>query len=65
MKELRHRGEPLVAYPGAELWKAVGDRAGVSMLIKDLCGLHNRTLAWVATYHNRPKMREMKISARC
>src|SRR5438477_4730286 len=35
-KELRHRGEPLVAYPGAELWKAVGGSDGVAALIKDL-----------------------------
>jgi ankyrin repeat protein/truncated hemoglobin YjbI len=35
-KELRHRGELLVAYPGAELWKAVGGSDGVAMLIKDL-----------------------------
>jgi hypothetical protein len=32
--ELRHRGEPLVAYAGAELWTAVGD--GLAALIKDL-----------------------------
>src|SRR5216684_2183050 len=35
-KELRHRGEPLVAYPGAELWKAVGGSDGVAALINDL-----------------------------
>src|SRR6266436_1183089 len=35
-KELRHRGEPLVAYPGAELCKAVGGSDGVAALIKDL-----------------------------
>src|SRR5260370_13724082 len=35
-KELRHRGEPLVAYPGVELWKAVGGSDGVAALIKDL-----------------------------
>src|SRR6266481_1598656 len=35
-KELRHRGEPLVAYPGADLWKAVGGNDGVAALIKDL-----------------------------
>lgn len=35
-KELRHRGEPLVAYPGAELWKAVGGHDGVAALIQDL-----------------------------
>ncbi len=35
-KELRHRGEPLVAYPGPELWNAVGGRDGVTELIKDL-----------------------------
>jgi truncated hemoglobin YjbI/ankyrin repeat protein len=34
--ELRHRGEPLVAYPGADLWKAVGGSDGVAALIKDL-----------------------------
>jgi hypothetical protein len=34
--ELRHRGELLVAYPGAELWKAVGGSDGVAALIKDL-----------------------------
>jgi hypothetical protein len=34
--ELRHRGEPLVAYPGGELWKAVGGSDGVSALIQDL-----------------------------
>jgi truncated hemoglobin YjbI len=32
-KELRHRGEPLVEYPGADLWMAVG---GVAALIEDL-----------------------------
>jgi hypothetical protein len=31
---LRH--EPLVAYPGAELWKTVGGGDGVAALIKDL-----------------------------
>jgi ankyrin repeat protein/truncated hemoglobin YjbI len=35
-KELRHRGEPLVAYPSAELWKAVGGNDGVAVLIEDL-----------------------------
>src|SRR5437588_3466831 len=35
-KELRHRGEALVAYPGAELWKAVGGSDGVAALIQDL-----------------------------
>jgi ankyrin repeat protein/truncated hemoglobin YjbI len=35
-KELRHRGEPLVAYPSADVWKAVGGSDGVSALIKDL-----------------------------
>src|SRR5438552_5277719 len=35
-KELRHRGEPLVAYPSADLWKAVGGSDGVAALIKDL-----------------------------
>src|SRR5437660_2520750 len=35
-KELRHRGEQLVAYPGGELWKAVGGSDGVAALIKDL-----------------------------
>ena len=35
-KELRHRGESLVAYPGAELWKAVGGSDGVAALIEDL-----------------------------
>jgi truncated hemoglobin YjbI len=35
-KELRHRGEPLVEYPGAELWKAVGGSDGVAALIEDL-----------------------------
>src|SRR5262249_16881605 len=34
--ELRHRGEPLVAYPGAELWNAVGGSDGVAALIEDL-----------------------------
>jgi hypothetical protein len=29
-KELRHRGEPLVAYPGGELCKAVGGSDGVA-----------------------------------
>jgi ankyrin repeat protein/truncated hemoglobin YjbI len=33
---LRHRGEPLVAYPGGELWTAVGGGAGVAALIQDL-----------------------------
>jgi ankyrin repeat protein/truncated hemoglobin YjbI len=35
-KELRHRGEPLVAYPAAEIWNAVGGEAGVEALIQDL-----------------------------
>jgi ankyrin repeat protein/truncated hemoglobin YjbI len=35
-KELRHRGEPLVAYPGADLWTAAGGSVGVTALIKDL-----------------------------
>jgi truncated hemoglobin YjbI len=35
-EELRHRGEPLVAYPAAELWNAVGGREGVAALVKDL-----------------------------
>src|SRR6516165_6721699 len=35
-EELRHRGEALVAYPGADLWKAVGGRDGVAALIEDL-----------------------------
>ena len=33
---LRHRGKALVAYPGAELWKAVGGEGGVAALINDL-----------------------------
>ena len=35
-EELRHRGEPLVAYPDAELCKTVGGSDGVAALIKDL-----------------------------
>jgi ankyrin repeat protein/truncated hemoglobin YjbI len=35
-KELRHRGESLVEYPGAELWTAVGGSDGVTALINDL-----------------------------
>ena len=35
-KELRHRGEPLVEYPGADLWKTVGGEGGVTALIQDL-----------------------------
>src|SRR2546421_5783883 len=35
-KELRHRGEPLVAYPSADLWKAVGGSDGVAALIEGL-----------------------------
>src|SRR6185436_6056928 len=35
-KELRHRGEPLVEYPRADLWKAVGGSEGVAALIEDL-----------------------------
>jgi ankyrin repeat protein/truncated hemoglobin YjbI len=35
-KELRHRGEPLVAYPRANLWTAVGGSDGVAALIEDL-----------------------------
>src|SRR5215471_4594526 len=35
-EELRHRGETLVAYPGADLWEAVGGSAGVAALIEDL-----------------------------
>lgn len=33
---LRHRGKPLVVYPSAELWKAVGGSDGVAALIQDL-----------------------------
>jgi ankyrin repeat protein/truncated hemoglobin YjbI len=35
-EDLHHRGEPLVAYPGAGLWKAVGGSDGVAALIQDL-----------------------------
>ena len=35
-KELRHRGEPLVVYPSAELGKALGGSDGVAALIQDL-----------------------------
>lgn len=35
-KELRHRGQLPVEYPGADLWKAVGGEEGVTALIKDL-----------------------------
>jgi ankyrin repeat protein/truncated hemoglobin YjbI len=35
-EELRHRGEALVAYPGAGLWEAVGGSDGVAALIDDL-----------------------------
>jgi ankyrin repeat protein/truncated hemoglobin YjbI len=35
-EELRHRGEFLVAYPPASVWKAVGGEAGVAALIEDL-----------------------------
>jgi ankyrin repeat protein/truncated hemoglobin YjbI len=35
-KELQHRGEPLVGYPGAGLWETVGGSDGVVALIKDL-----------------------------
>ena len=35
-KDLRHRGQPLVEYPGANLWKAVGGSDGVAALIQDL-----------------------------
>lgn len=35
-KELRHRGEPLVEYPGSDLWESVGGSDGVAELIKDL-----------------------------
>src|SRR5262245_7261755 len=35
-EELRHRGEPLVAYPDANLWEAVGGGDGVAALIEDL-----------------------------
>jgi truncated hemoglobin YjbI len=35
-KELRHRGDQLVAYPGAEMWTALGGSAGVAVLIEDL-----------------------------
>ena len=34
--ELRHRGEPLVEYPEADLWTEVGGSEGVASLIKDL-----------------------------
>src|SRR5262245_20189892 len=35
-EELRHRGEPLVEHPAAEIWKAVGGSDGVTALIDDL-----------------------------
>src|SRR5262249_17981905 len=35
---LRHRGEALVAYPGAGLWKEVGGSDGVAALVEDLYG---------------------------
>jgi len=35
-KLLRHRGEFLVAYPGPDVWKAVGGSDGVAALIEDL-----------------------------
>ncbi len=35
-KELRHRGEPLVVYPAAEFFQAVGGSDGVAALIEDL-----------------------------
>ena len=35
-EELRHRGEALVAYPGADLWQAVGGSDGVAALVEDL-----------------------------
>jgi ankyrin repeat protein/truncated hemoglobin YjbI len=35
-EELRHRGEPLVEYLGAELWKTVGGSDGIAALIEDL-----------------------------
>ncbi len=35
-EELRHRGDPLVAYPEAKLWDAVGGSNGVAALIEDL-----------------------------
>jgi ankyrin repeat protein/truncated hemoglobin YjbI len=36
LKELRHRGEALVEYPGHDLWEAVGGSDGVASLIRDL-----------------------------
>jgi ankyrin repeat protein/truncated hemoglobin YjbI len=35
-EELRHRGEPLVEYPGADIWNTVGGEDGVAALIRDL-----------------------------
>ena len=35
-EELRHRGEALVAYAGADLWEAVGGCDGVAALVQDL-----------------------------
>ncbi len=35
-EELRHRGESLVVYPGADLWDKVGGSEGVAALIQDL-----------------------------
>jgi truncated hemoglobin YjbI len=35
-KEFRHRGEPLVAYPGEDLWTAVGGSDGVTALVNEL-----------------------------
>ena len=35
-EELRHRGEPLVVYPGADLCEAVGGGDDLAALIEDL-----------------------------
>jgi len=56
-KELRHRGEPLVAYPGADLWKALGGSDDVAALIKDLyCRIEQDELLREAFPHfNKPR----------
>src|SRR5262245_4924899 len=51
-EELRHRGKPLVAYPGADLWKAVGGSDGVAALVRDLyCRIEQDEVLRVAFPH--------------
>lgn len=51
-EELRHRGEPLVEYPNADLWNVLGGSGGVAALIDDLyCRIEQDELLRVVFPH--------------